>query len=73
MAENPKRFPTPPRHNYNIDLETVEPFEFTLQNTEKFTHDEKMLAEQLISHLLTQTNVIAAVERGTVPLVSAAE
>jgi len=68
----PERFPTPPRHNYNIDLDTVGLFGFTFHSTEKFTHDEKMQAEQLTRYLLTQTNVIAAVEGGTVPLDSAA-
>jgi SAM-dependent methyltransferase len=69
----PKRFPTPPRHNRNVDEETIGTLGFTLQRTEKFTHDEKMRAEQLTGYLLTQTNVIAAVESGTVPLETAAK
>jgi len=70
--EYPERFPTPPRHNQDVDVETIESIGFTLQHTEKFTHNEKMQAEQLTRYLLTQTNVIAAVESGTVPLDSAA-
>lgn len=69
--EYPERFPTPPRHNQNVDVKSIESIGFTLQHTEKFTHDEKMSAEQLTDYLLTQTNVIAAVESGTTPLESA--
>ena len=71
--EYPERFPTPPRHTQNVDEETIQALGFTLQRRQKFTHDEKMSAEHLTRYLLTQTNVIAAVERGTVPLESAAE
>ena len=69
--EYPERFPTPPRHNHDVDMENIESIGFTLQHMENFSHDEKMLAEQLTSYLLTQTNVIAAVESGAVPLDSA--
>lgn len=68
----PEKFPTPPRHNYSVTVDTLEPFGFRLQSMENFTHDETMLAEQLTSYLLTQTNVIAAVENGTLPLDMAA-
>jgi len=68
----PEKFPTPPRHNTGVAVDSVEPFGFELQNTEKFTHNEMMTAGQLTSYLLTQTNVIAAVENGTVPLEAAA-
>jgi SAM-dependent methyltransferase len=67
----PKRFPTPPRRSDNVTLEAVEPFGFSLRSTEMFAHDEKMLAGQLTDCLLTQTNVIAAVEGGAVPLAEA--
>lgn len=73
QKEYPERFPTPPRHNQNVDEETIQSIGFTLQHTEIFTHDEKMRPEQLTDYLLTQTNVIAAVERGTVPLETAAK
>lgn len=68
----PEKFPTPPRHNPGVAVDSVEPFGFELQSTEKFTHNETMTAGQLASFLLTQTNVIAAVENGTVPLEAAA-
>jgi SAM-dependent methyltransferase len=83
MAENPafkhwawevypNRFPTPPRRSVGVSAELVEPHGFALAGTEKFTHDEIMSAEQLAGYLLTQTNVIAAVESGTTPLPEAA-
>jgi SAM-dependent methyltransferase len=68
----PKRFPTPPRRSVGVSAELVEPHGFTLAATEKFTHDEIMSAEQLTEFLLTQTNVIAAVESGNTPLLEAA-
>jgi len=68
----PEKFPAPPRHNTGVAVDSVEPFGFALQNTEKFTHTEIMTAEELTSYLLTQTNVIAAVENGSVPLEAAA-
>lgn len=73
QKEYPERFPTPPRHNQDVGEETIRSLGFTFQHREKFTHDEKMQAEQLTGYLLTQTNVIAAVERGTVPLETAAK
>jgi len=64
----PEKFPTPPRHNTSVAVDSVEPFGFALQSTEKFTHNETMTAKELTSYLITQTNVIAAVENGMVPL-----
>jgi SAM-dependent methyltransferase len=70
----PKRFPTPPRRSFGAGLsELARPFSFTLAGTDKFAHDETMTAGQLTAYLLTQTNVIAAVESGTTPLEEAAE
>jgi SAM-dependent methyltransferase len=64
----PKRFPTPPRRTMVLSAELVAPHSFELSGTEKFTHDERMSAQQLTEYLLTQTNVIAAVENGSTPL-----
>jgi SAM-dependent methyltransferase len=64
----PKRFPTPPRRTTAISDELVKAFGFDVRGTEKFAHNEAMSAEQLTQYLLTQTNVIAAVESGTTPL-----
>jgi SAM-dependent methyltransferase len=68
----PKRFPTPPRRSAGVSAELVAPHGFTLAGKEGFAHDETMTAEQLTGYLLTQTNVIAAVESGTTPLPDAA-
>jgi len=67
----PEKFPTPPRYNTSVAVNAIEPFGFILQNTEKFTHNEIMTAEGLTYYLSSQTNVIAAVENGTVPLEAA--
>jgi len=64
----PKRFPTPPRRSHNFAVSEVKSFGFALGRTESFTHNEKMDTDQLADYLLTQTNVIAAVEEGIVPL-----
>ena len=68
----PTRFPTPPRRSYAVSLEDAEPLGFVLRGSETFAHDESMRAKQLTGYLLTQTNVIAAVEGGDVPLAEAA-
>jgi SAM-dependent methyltransferase len=83
MVENPdfkswawdiylKRFPTPPRRSVGVTPELVEPHGFTLAAKDTFAHNESMTAEQLTGYLLTQTNVIAAVESGSTPLPDAA-
>ena len=79
MAENPafqewahqtypEKFPTPPRRAYSVNPAMVEPLGFNLQETERFEHAEKLTADQLAAFLVTQTNVIAAVEGGAIPL-----
>jgi len=68
----PEKFPTPPRHNPGVAVDSVKPFGFILLSKEKLVHHETMTSEQLTSYLLTQTNIIAAVENGTVPLEAAA-
>jgi SAM-dependent methyltransferase len=68
----PKRFPTPPRRSVGVSAELVEPLGFHLAGNESFAHEETMTAEQLTGYLLTQTNVIAAVESGSTALADAA-
>ncbi len=68
----PARFPAPPRHVGGITDALVEPHGFTLAGKDGFRHDEQMTADQLTAYLLTQTNVIAHVEQGTMPLPEAA-
>jgi hypothetical protein len=55
-----------------VSAELVEPYGLALSGQENFTHRETMTAEQLTGYLLTQTNVIAAVESGGTPLAEAA-
>jgi SAM-dependent methyltransferase len=69
----PSRFPTPPRRSASISDETVRPQGFCVAGTEDFIHDEEMTCDQLTGYLLTQTNVIAAVENGVMPVTEAAE
>jgi len=68
-----KHFPTPPRRSVGVSAELIAPFGFELRATERFAHDETMTADQLTAYLLTQTNVIAAVESGSVPIEDAAK
>jgi SAM-dependent methyltransferase len=68
----PKRFPTPPRRGQGVSEELISPHGFHLAGTEKFANEELMTAEQLTAYLLTQTNVISAVESGITPLAEAA-
>jgi SAM-dependent methyltransferase len=68
----PKRFPTPPRRSVGVSESLVFPHGFALVGGEEFSHDEAMTCDQLTDYLLTQTNVIAAVESGTTPLREAA-
>ena len=59
-----KRFPTPPRNNQPIDDQTADRSGFQLVKEESYTNVVFFDRAQLIDYLLTQTNVIAAIERG---------
>ena len=59
-----KRFPTPPRNSRPLDDPSAERAGFQLVNQEKYTNVVFFDCGQLIDYLLTQTNVIAAIERG---------
>jgi SAM-dependent methyltransferase len=69
----PKRFPTPKRRSVGVTQELIEPHGLTLAGEQRFSHDEVMTPTQLTGYLLTQSNVIAAVEEGAVPLADAAD
>jgi SAM-dependent methyltransferase len=59
----PKRYPPPPRNNSSLDSAgSLEGFDHVF--TEQFQHNVDLSAELLINYLLTQSNIIAAVERG---------
>ena len=58
------RFPTPSRNNHPLDHQRADRSGFHLVKHESFTNVVFFNRQQLIDYLLTQTNVIAAVERG---------
>ena len=57
-------FPTPPRDNRPFDEQEAERFGFRFIEREHYTNAVVWDKPQLIRYLMTQTNVIAAVERG---------
>ena len=59
-----KRFPTPPRNNQPLDDQTADRSGFQRVKHESYTNVVFFNRQQLIDYLLTQTNVIAAIERG---------
>jgi SAM-dependent methyltransferase len=69
----PKKFPTPPRKGWGVTAEAVKPFGFELVVDEGFENLLMMSRQELVAFLLTQTNVIAAVENGTMPIEVAAQ
>lgn len=58
------RFPTPPRDNRPLDQRAARQAGFRLVNSEKYTNVVFFDRAQLVDYLLTQTNIIAAIERG---------
>jgi SAM-dependent methyltransferase len=84
MAENPKfrawaweaypkRFPTPARRSVGVSAQLVSPYDLESVGQETFENPTPMRAEQLVAYLLTQTNVIAAVEEGKTSIADAAD
>lgn len=68
----PQRFPTPPRRGLGVSTELVGPLGFELTGEESFQNPILMNSEELTDYLLTQTNVIAAVESGSASIADAA-
>ena len=75
MKENPKfhdwihgthlkRYPSPPRNTSVFTEEEAQKEGFFLLGSEKYENDVTFTSSRLIEYLLTQTNVIAAVEEG---------
>ena len=62
------RFPTPPRNSRPLDDPSAKRAGFQLVEDEKYSNVVFFDRKQLIDYLLTQTNVIAAVERGEATL-----
>ena len=57
-------FPTPPRNNQPLDDRSAKQAGFELLKQDKYANVVYFDREQLVDYLLTQTNVIAAIERG---------
>ncbi len=76
MKENPEyekwhrnsyvlRYPIPPRNNEILAEAHTLRHGFRFVHKEEYTNDVSFSAEQLASYLMTQSNIIAAVESGT--------
>ncbi len=66
------RYPMPHRNSQFLSESDVLTYGFLPSGLEQFTHDVQFTPEQLVSYLLTQTNVISAVEAGKEDLQSVA-
>ncbi len=67
------RYPTPPRNNQPLTDADVLAYGFVPSAFDKFDHEVEFTPEQLVNYLLTQTNVISAVEMGREELQSVAQ
>ena len=63
-----QRFPTPPRNSEPLDERSAKQAGFQVLAQEKYANLVFFDREQLVDYLLTQTNVIAAIERGEATL-----
>lgn len=59
------KYPIPPRAKITFALENTNPFGFHLLKEEWYENTIKFSLEELVDYLVTQSNVIAAVEGGT--------
>jgi ubiquinone/menaquinone biosynthesis C-methylase UbiE len=66
------RYPSPPRNIQPLAELNASEYGFASSGFEEFTHEVEFSTEQLISYLVTQTNVISAVEAGKQALQSVA-
>ena len=57
------RYPTPPRRRPSFGADAL-PSGFRLALDEPYENEQRWIPAQLVDYLLTQTNVIAAVESG---------
>ena len=75
MRENPEferwigekyisRYPTPPRNTQPLTEADAERCGFVFANKENYTNDVSFSLDDLVDYLVTQTNVIAAIENG---------
>jgi SAM-dependent methyltransferase len=66
------RYPSPPRNNQTFADSDALACGFVPSGFDEFVHEVEFTPEQLVSYLLTQTNVISAVEAGREDLQSVA-
>jgi SAM-dependent methyltransferase len=59
------RYPTPPRHDQPFTDEDAQTNGFQCVGRERYTNEISFSPEQLAQYLMTQSNVIAAVEQGS--------
>jgi ubiquinone/menaquinone biosynthesis C-methylase UbiE len=75
MIENPtfeqwiiqvyeKRYPTPPRNVAPMRREFAQQYGFTFAHEEEYQNEVQFTTEELSAYLITQSNVIAATEKG---------
>jgi|HubBroStandDraft_4_1064222.scaffolds.fasta_scaffold92723_2 ubiquinone/menaquinone biosynthesis C-methylase UbiE len=67
------RYPTPPRNNQPLANFDASAYMFAPSAFDQFVHEVEFTPDQLVSYLVTQTNVIAAVEAGREDLQSVAD
>ncbi len=72
-AEHLGRFPTPPRSRTRVDAELAAAHGYRWHGDEDVRVDVPLDHAALVGYLLTQSNVIAAVEEGALALAEAAE
>ncbi|HEY2646500.1 MAG TPA: class I SAM-dependent methyltransferase [Candidatus Acidoferrales bacterium] len=66
------RYPTPPRNNRPLADSEASEYGLVPSGVDEFVHEVEFSPEQLVGYLLTQTNVISAVEMGKQDLKSVA-
>ena len=59
------RYPLPPRHNRPLTPEVAGRHGFLFVKEETYTNEVTFSSEELASYLMTQTNVLAAIQAGT--------
>jgi SAM-dependent methyltransferase len=58
------RYPTPPRNSRPMDEIDASEYGLVPSGSDEFNHEVEFTPEQLVGYLVTQTNVISAVETG---------
>ncbi len=59
------RYPSPPRQSYDPNKQTLSPSPFDWITSDPYENKVAFSQEQLVAYLMTQSNVVAAVEQGS--------